>query len=78
MLIAWSQVTLHLTFVKLYTLLLEQQPLNDLPKRTLFPRCYQTEEKVIIGKRLGIFPVYQKEMYRKYIIKPENLKNKTQ
>jgi hypothetical protein len=58
------------------TLLLEQQPLNNLPKRTLFPRCYRTEEKVIIGKRLWIFPVYQREMYRKYIIKPEMLKPK--
>ena len=58
------------------TLLLEQQPLNDLQKRTLFPRCYKTEEKVIIGKRLWVFPVYQREMYRKYIIKPEMLKIK--
>ena len=56
------------------TLLLPPQPLNDLPKRTLFPRCSRTKESVIIGKRLWIFPVYQREMYRKYIIKPEMLK----
>jgi hypothetical protein len=57
------------------TLLLEQQPLNDLPKQTFLSKC-EKNKKVIIGKRLGIFPVYQREMYRKYIIKPKMLKSK--
>jgi len=59
------------------TLLLDPQPLNNLHKKMLFPKCYRTEEEVIIGKRLWIFPIYQREMYRKYIIKPEMLKFKT-
>ena len=60
------------------TLLLQEQPLNDLPKRTMFSRCGKIENKYI-GYRFGIFKIAKRERYRKYIIRPEFLikKNKS-
>lgn len=54
------------------TLILQQQPLNDLTKRTLFSRCHRYKGQYI-GYRLWIFPIYKRDVYRKYIIKPKDL-----
>lgn len=54
------------------TLILKQQPLNDLTKRTIFSKCKKIEG-AIIGYRLGVFPVSKRQLYRKYIIKPNQL-----
>ena len=55
------------------TLILQQQPLNDLPKRTVFSRCPKYKDDPI-AYRMGIFPVARREFYRKYWIKPSMLK----
>ncbi len=56
------------------TLILNQMPLNDLTKRTIFSRCKKiTGEN--IGYRFGIFPIGKRQFYRKYIIKPNQLKS---
>ena len=54
------------------TLILKQQPLNNLTKRTLFSRCHRYKGQYI-GYRLWIFPIYKRDVYRKYIIKPKDL-----
>ncbi|MEO8146951.1 MAG: OmpA family protein [Bacteroidia bacterium] len=50
------------------TLILKQQLLNDLPKRTAFSKCEKIKGETI-GKWLGVFPIAKRELYRKYIIK---------
>jgi hypothetical protein len=50
---------------------LKQQPLSDLPKRKLFPRC-RGSAKTNNAKR----PENEQKIYRKYIIKPEMLTSK--
>jgi outer membrane protein OmpA-like peptidoglycan-associated protein len=57
------------------TLTLEQMPLNDLTKRTIFSGCKKIKG-VNIGHRFGIFPIGKRSFYRKYIIKPSDLKPK--
>lgn len=54
------------------TLILEQQPLNDLTKRTMFSKCKKIKGENI-GYRFGIFPIAKRQFYRKYIIKPKQL-----
>lgn len=54
------------------TLLLQQQPLNNLTKRTMFSKCSRYKGEYI-GYRLWIFPIYKRDVYRKYIIKPKDL-----
>lgn len=57
------------------TLILEQMPLNDLTKRTIFSGCKKIKGENI-GYRFGIFPIGKRAFYRKYIIKPSDLKPK--
>ncbi len=54
------------------TLILKQQPLNNLTKRTMFSKCSRYKREYI-GYRLWIFPIYKRDVYRKYIIKPKDL-----
>lgn len=57
------------------TLYLLQQSLNDLPKRTAFSGCRKIY-KEFTGKKLGIFSIPKRELYRKYIIDPDLLVTK--
>lgn len=57
------------------TLTLEQTPLNNLTKRTIFSGCRKIKGENI-GHRFGIFPIGKRPSYRKYIIKPSDLKPK--
>lgn len=57
------------------TLTLNQMPLNDLTKRTMFSRCKKIKGENI-GYRFGVFPIGKRQFYRKYIIKPYQLKSK--
>lgn len=54
------------------TLSLSKMPLNDLTKRTFFSRCKKIKGENI-GHRLGVFPIFKRAFYRKYIIKPSDL-----
>ncbi len=54
------------------TLILQQQPLNNLTKRTMFSKCGRYKGEYI-GYRLWIFPIYKRDVYRKYVIKPKDL-----
>lgn len=56
------------------TLTLEQMPLNNLTKRTIFSGCKKIKGENI-GRRFGIFPIGKRSFYRKYIIKPSQLKS---
>jgi len=57
------------------TLTLEQMPLNDLTKKTIFSGCKKIKGENV-GYRFGIFPIGKRSFYRKYIIKPSDLKSK--
>jgi hypothetical protein len=54
------------------TLILKEQPLNDLPKKIMFSKCAKIKSSRA-GSFLWVFPISKKELYRKYIIKPNLL-----
>ena len=54
------------------TLILKQQPLDNLIKRTMFSRCDKIAGQTI-GYRFGVFPIAKRQFYRKYIIKSNQL-----
>lgn len=54
------------------TLILKEQPLNDLPKKIMFSHCPRVGKNKI-GNFLWFFPISQKESYRKYYIKSKML-----
>lgn len=54
------------------TLVLNQQPLEDLDKYIWFARC-RTKKKEVERKIFGLFPFKKRWLYRKYIIKKDDL-----